>query len=82
MSWHVQGKFSEVDRMMEEALSQNPECKDQVLAAIDAAAAIRDSGCCGSSCDFHITLSGHSNPNHEKREGWANDVVTVAVAQV
>lgn len=30
---------------------------------------------------FNIALSGHVNPNHEPRDGWANDTVTVNVSQ-
>jgi hypothetical protein len=26
-----------------------------------------------------VTLSGHANPDHGQREGWANEVVTVCV---
>jgi hypothetical protein len=31
--------------------------------------------------DFRVTLSGHTNPNHEPVKGWANDTLTVTVSQ-
>jgi len=30
----------------------------------------------------NVTLSGHANPRHEPREGWANDYVSVHVSSV
>lgn len=29
-----------------------------------------------------VTLSGHANPGHAPRQGWANEVVTVSVSAV
>jgi hypothetical protein len=47
-----------------------------------AARAIR-SGVFGdeAECDFSIILSGHANPGHRPRSGWANDCVTISVVQ-
>ncbi len=30
----------------------------------------------------NVILSGHANPRHEPREGWANDYVSVHVSSV
>lgn len=29
--------------------------------------------------NVNVTLSGHANPSHRPRRGWANDAVTVTV---
>lgn len=31
--------------------------------------------------EFVVTLSGHSNPGHEPRAGWANDMISISVNQ-
>ena len=31
---------------------------------------------------FTVELSGHSNPDHEPREGWENDTITIRITQV
>jgi hypothetical protein len=28
----------------------------------------------------HVSISGHANPEHQAADGWANDMVTVAVS--
>ena len=30
---------------------------------------------------FTATLSGHANPEHKPRSGWANDMITVMINQ-
>ena len=30
--------------------------------------------------NINVTLSGHANPGHKPRQGWANDLVTVSVS--
>lgn len=66
------------------ALAQNPEAGDQFEAAWQAAEAIIIGGSVGNTLErkFHIVLSGHSNPDHAPRAGWANDCVNVSVSQV
>jgi len=32
--------------------------------------------------NVNITLSGHANPGHQPRQGWANDYVSVHVSSV
>lgn len=34
----------------------------------------------GSQGNVNVTFSGHANPGHLPRRGWANDVVTVSVS--
>jgi hypothetical protein len=30
--------------------------------------------------DVHVTLSGHANPDHGPRPGWASEIITVSVS--
>jgi hypothetical protein len=30
--------------------------------------------------NVNVTLSGHANPGHQPRQGWANDLVTVSIS--
>jgi len=60
----------------------DPGTLDQVEAAREAAKAIMRSGAVGGeSTLFRVTASGHSNPGHVPREGWANDCITLTVSQ-
>jgi hypothetical protein len=62
--------------------ASTPEENDQVEAAHKAAEAIIASGSAGAEGkDFFISLSGHTNPNHEPRPGYANDCISVTVSQ-
>lgn len=58
-----------------------PEREDQVAAAKKAVLALVKSGAVGDGEAFQVTLSGHANTDHKPAQGWANDVVTVSVAQ-
>jgi hypothetical protein len=56
-------------------------CK-QVAAAARAAGLLYGTGTIGPpSHRFGATLSGHANPGHGPRDGFANDVVTVSIYQ-
>lgn len=89
MSWHVDATFDgdsarrELDALRESVISQNPEAGDQFNAARSAALAIILSSSVGwaSKCRFHVVMSGHANPDHTPRDGWANDMVNVSVSQ-
>lgn len=84
MSWYVTGGAEDIAILRAKALEQNPECADQFDAAEQAVRAIIDSGACGPDYDasrYYVTLSGHSNPDHAPREGYANDCVAVTVSQ-
>ena len=82
MSWHVSGTYEKIHELRDEAIRQNPECAEQFDAASMAARHLVDSGVIGVNKAYRVTLSGHANPDHEPRPGWANDVVTVIVAQL
>jgi hypothetical protein len=88
MSWHVSATIEggspkdELSALRAEALTQNPECADQFESAKDVAYMIVGAGAVGGSeKKFVVTLSGHSNPGHEPRAGWATDMITVSVQQ-
>jgi len=88
MSWHVSATIEgdspkdELGALRREALTQNPEAGDQFDAARDAAIHIMAQGAVGGpGKKFVVIMSGHSNPDHEPRPGWATDVITVSVTQ-
>jgi hypothetical protein len=89
MSWSITGYCSiasakeDIPKLRDAAVSQNPDCGDQFEAAAAAAVAIVESGAVGGGeKTFSVTLSGHSNPDHEPHSGWSPDGVNVSVAQV
>lgn len=55
--------------------------EDQLAIARQAAKLLIGSPALGIDKDFRINLSGHSNPDHEPKTGWANDCVSVSVSQ-
>ena len=89
MSWSVSGSFigSEIKaglaKLREAALQQNPEGGDQFDAVAAAVEAIIASGSLGGAeKTFAVNMHGHGNPNHEPREGWANDCAGLSIAQL
>lgn len=89
MSWHVtlitkiDDARAKLEAARSDALAQNPECGDQFAAARDAAITILlGQSVGGYDKTFAITMTGHVNPDHAPREGWANDFVNVAILQV
>ena len=89
MSWSVSGQTDQqgvadfMSAKREEALQQNSECGDQFDAVTEAVITLINSGSVGdASRRFSMTLTGHANPNHEPRDGWANDAVTISLYQV
>jgi len=53
---------------------------EQFEAALAAATVILASGAVGTSAAV-VTMSGHANPGHVKRDGWSNDSIVVSIAQ-
>lgn len=53
---------------------------EQFEAALHAAQSILASGAVGDT-PVSVTMSGHANPGHHKREGWANDQITISIQQ-
>ena len=55
------------------------EAEMQLSAAKAAAKAIFASGAVGTEGEYHASLSGHAEPNHERRPGYSGDTVYVTV---
>jgi hypothetical protein len=53
---------------------------EQFEAALAAASGILASGAVGDTA-CSVTLSGHANPHHAKRPGYANDAIVVSITQ-
>lgn len=95
MSWSVstgQQRPQNIERAIkdlelpEDVAGWNQDHADQLEAAKKAAIAMLRSGCVGDpkaeNRDYIASLSGHSNPGHAPRPGFANDSVTVTVTQL
>jgi hypothetical protein len=85
MSWSKSYKSQQefADHRSEGSGSDSLEAKEQFEAAAAAAQALVDSGVVGSADKrLSIVLSGHANPGHEPRSGWASDTVTVTISQL
>lgn len=92
MSWSASlgaTKATDIDAAIDGCATSPPEdgldeeVVEQVNAARAAAKGLVASGAVGDSEKaFTVTLSGHSNEGHEPADGWANDCVTVTIAQV
>jgi hypothetical protein len=55
------------------------EQSDQFEAAVDAARALAKA--VGRPEDeVYVTLSGHANPEHGPRPGWADEMITVSIS--
>ena len=53
-----------------------PEMSEQMEQAVYAVVAIVTSGVLGEG-PFSVSLSGHANPGHKPREGWADDAISI-----
>jgi hypothetical protein len=56
-----------------------PAMDEQFDAAMEATRALVKHAVVGAG-NVNVTLSGHANPGHRPRKGWANDQVTVSVS--
>lgn len=83
MSWSLQFSSLEALDRDEPTSGTIPEdARDQYEAARAAAIDLITSGAIGRvGAKFTTLLSGHANPEHEPREGWANDCITVSIYQ-
>ncbi|MDA8395248.1 MAG: hypothetical protein M0T72_08430 [Candidatus Dormibacteraeota bacterium] len=57
------------------------ESRHQITVAVNEAAAIAASGALGHKYPLSVSMSGHSNPRHEERTGWANEQLTISIVQ-
>jgi alanine dehydrogenase len=89
MSWNFSATVTRAD--LEEQLRETakvyfeqfsevmPSTDDQVATAIQAAELIAQA--VGTDGELMINLSGHSNPDHGKAEGYGNEVISVSVSE-
>ena len=85
MSWSVSGTLPDgtMENLKVSALAQNPECGDQFDAAAEAVSALIAGGTVGGpEVRFHVVMSGHANPDHAPRSGWANDMINISISQL
>lgn len=63
--------------------NDSSEVQEQVEIAFGVARQIVSSGVVGDpyAHKFHVSLYGHANLDHAPAAGWANDMVTVSIAQ-
>lgn len=74
----VRPELSTVQFVNEE---QKAATEDQIKAAHKAVAALLKA--VGRKGDqYRVTISGHANPDHAPLESWADEMITVTVAQV
>ena len=59
-----------------------PEMDEHVYAAASAVAGIIGAGCFGRGRTVNVYISGHAEPDHEKRDGWSQDAMTITLSQV
>lgn len=86
MSWSTSGRVksaSEVEGLtLQDYGDQSVDVREQFQLAKGIANNLIASGVVGKgSKEFIVTLSGHANPGHEPRAGYANDAITVTVSQ-
>jgi len=92
VSWSVsvapvpRGEFeSAVDAAAEDWSNMNQhaeaEAKEQVDKAVELVKALADAVSDTVDRKIGATLSGHANPGHEPRDGYADDSITVNVYQ-
>lgn len=59
------------------------EVREQVGVAREALSTLVHSGFVGDALvRLRVSLSGHANPGHSPRDGYANDTISVSVSQV
>jgi len=85
MSWSAQYNLQEDGELVlafESGLGTK-EADMQHDAALMAFANVLDFGALGDfyKYTYTLTLSGHANPGHEPTDGWANDQLSMVIAQ-
>lgn len=58
----------------------HPETNEALDAARKAALSVVESGALGKR-DVEVTITGHVNDNHEPKDGYVNDNVTITIKQ-
>lgn len=86
MSWSATFEVRQPNGLEKTSMSnveEVPEHLEQYTVAVLAATDLLVSNVVGGpDKEYRITISGHGNPDHEPTAGWANDCVTISVAQI
>lgn len=87
MSWSLGGKVDSAEAVEQLELvdygDKSAEVREQVQLAKGIAKQIVESGLVGPpGHTFNVSLSGHANPGHGPKAGYANDAITISVYQV
>jgi hypothetical protein len=62
---------------------KGPDAVEAFEAASNLADYLVEKGVVGDiTKTFKVSLSGHANPDHEPKSGWANDFVQITITQV
>ena len=90
MSWSIQVRGTAANIRQRVQLAEvpyvdetvGPETNDQLLEAKRSADLILTGASVGSYPCFSVSMSGHANPNHEPKDGFADDFVSVSVVGI
>lgn len=83
MSWSLSfNSLAALDRDEPSWGTVPEDARDQYEAARVAALDLIASGAVGGvGEDYNVSISGHANPEHEPRDGYANDCIAINVSQ-
>lgn len=82
MSWSASGtaENGEVEISIPGEISA--ESGQQASVASKAVQTIVKSGCLGDpKAKYHVSMTGHANPDHEPVSGWSNDSLNISITQ-
>ena len=90
MSWSgsgtmkkVAGGPTEVDIVASPQMGNGEaESKRAIEVAKSVAQSVVESDVFAAEGSFSVTISGHSNTNHEDQVGWANDYFSISISQL
>lgn len=83
VSWNI--AYKNLHDFIEEVpeFQAGDPAQDQLKAARTAVKGLIDSGCIGSlEHDYRVSISGHSNPDHDPAQGMANDAIQLSIYQI
>jgi hypothetical protein len=97
MSWSAECEIKKgtepvdiVHQIQTAEVSGNEDCLTERLAASNAAklaalTVLISDGSTGMGSvrehGYSVRMNGHVNPNHEPRDGWANDFINISINQ-
>ena len=83
MSWSARYTYGAEGGVDFSGNPEMPEVATQFDQAVKSVNYLIQSGVLGSpNGKYNIFLSGHANENHQPKEGWSNDSVTISITQI